>query len=205
MPRRPAIDGPRKNDDKGWWRELVDHVFDQVAPSSSELDRDNFFEVAYEHFAEAGVWELYPEVPEVSSIAATLSARRHFKFRRPFAIDSRTSRDLEIFRHVFISSELGADKPDPEIFRRALKLIASECERGPTRRRRSGTRLESSRSGWLVGLSIGSTKKFAARFADDFEAVGQRAACLTLGSAERLPYNLAISSDVLLENFPAGR
>ena len=67
MPRRPAIDGPRQNDDKGWWRELVDHVFDQVAPSLSELDRDNFFEVAYEHFAEAGVWELYPEVPTCSS------------------------------------------------------------------------------------------------------------------------------------------
>ena len=65
MPRRPAIDGPRENDDKGWWRELVSHVFDQVAPSVNELDRDNFFEVAYEHFAEAGVWELYPEVPEV--------------------------------------------------------------------------------------------------------------------------------------------
>jgi putative hydrolase of the HAD superfamily len=27
------------------------------------------------------------------------------------------------FDHVFVSSELGADKPDPEIFRRALKLI----------------------------------------------------------------------------------
>ena len=47
MPRRPAIDGPRDNDDKGWWRELVGCVFDQVAPTVSELDRDNFFEVAY--------------------------------------------------------------------------------------------------------------------------------------------------------------
>src|SRR5262245_17212779 len=26
MPRRPAIDGPRENDDKDWWRELVDDV-----------------------------------------------------------------------------------------------------------------------------------------------------------------------------------
>jgi putative hydrolase of the HAD superfamily len=26
------------------------------------------------------------------------------------------------FSHVFLSSELGADKPDPEIFRRALRL-----------------------------------------------------------------------------------
>src|SRR2546421_2542087 len=65
MPQRAAIDGPRENDDKGWWRELVDLVLDQVAPSLSELDHDNFFEIAYEHFAEAGVWELYPDVPEV--------------------------------------------------------------------------------------------------------------------------------------------
>ena len=27
------------------------------------------------------------------------------------------------FAHIFISSEIGADKPDPEIFRRALNLI----------------------------------------------------------------------------------
>jgi putative hydrolase of the HAD superfamily len=26
------------------------------------------------------------------------------------------------FRHVFLSSELGADKPDPQIYRRALEL-----------------------------------------------------------------------------------
>ena len=43
MPRRPTIDGPRENDDKGWWRKLVGHVFDQVAPSVRELDHDNFF------------------------------------------------------------------------------------------------------------------------------------------------------------------
>src|SRR6266566_3277447 len=27
------------------------------------------------------------------------------------------------FAHIFISSEIGADKPDPEIFRRAVKFI----------------------------------------------------------------------------------
>src|SRR5437867_5842975 len=41
MPARTAIDGPRENDDKGWWRALVDLVLDQVTPSLSELDRDN--------------------------------------------------------------------------------------------------------------------------------------------------------------------
>ncbi|HZA38847.1 MAG TPA: HAD family hydrolase, partial [Candidatus Baltobacteraceae bacterium] len=65
MPRRTAIDGPRPHDDKGWWRDLVNLVLDQVSPSLSEFDRDNFFEIAYEHFAEAGPWELYPEVVDV--------------------------------------------------------------------------------------------------------------------------------------------
>ena len=124
MPRRPAIDGPRENDDKGWWRELVGHVFDQVAPSVNELDRDNFFEIAYEHFAEADVWELYPEVPEVLE-----QLRPRFQLAVISNFDGRLRFILQhlgisnYFSDIFISSELGADKPDPEIFRRALKMM----------------------------------------------------------------------------------
>jgi len=124
MPRRPAIDGPRENDDKGWWRELVDHVFDQVAPSVNELDRDNFFEVAYEHFAEAGVWQLYPDVPGVLEKLAP-----RFRLAVISNFDGRLRLILQhlgiskFFSQVFISSELGADKPDPEIFRRALNMM----------------------------------------------------------------------------------
>ena len=124
MSRRPAIVGPRENDDKGWWRELVDLVLAQVAPSFSEFDRDNFFEIAYEHFAEAGVWELYPEVP---GVLEQLQAR--FQLAVISNFDGRLRFILEhlgiskFFAHIFISSEMGADKPDPEIFRRALKLI----------------------------------------------------------------------------------
>ena len=124
MPQRAAIDGPREDDDKGWWRELVDVVLDQVAPSMSELDRDNFFEIAYEHFAEAGVWELYPEVPSVLE-------QLHPRFRLAVIsnFDGRLRLILEhlgiskFFTHVFVSSEVGSDKPDPEIYRRALKFI----------------------------------------------------------------------------------
>jgi putative hydrolase of the HAD superfamily len=124
MPRRPAIDGPRDNDDKGWWRELVDLVLDQVAPSLSELDRDNFFEIAYEHFAEAGVWELYPEVPGVLE-----QLQPRFQLAVISNFDGRLRLILQhlgiskFFRHVFVSSELGADKADPEIYRRALQFI----------------------------------------------------------------------------------
>jgi putative hydrolase of the HAD superfamily len=124
MPRRPAIDGPQENDDKGWWHKLVGRVFDQVAPSLSELDRDNFFEIAYEHFAEAGVWKLYPEVFGVLE-----QLRQRFQLAVISNFDGRLRLILQnlgiskYFAHVFISSELGADKPDPEIFRRALKLM----------------------------------------------------------------------------------
>jgi putative hydrolase of the HAD superfamily len=125
MPIRPAIEGPREDDDKGWWRQVVDLVLHQTAPSLHELDRDNFFEIAYEHFAEAGVWELYPEVVDVLE-----RLRPRFPLSIVSSFDGRLRMILEqlgipqFFAHVFVSSELGADKPDPEIFRRALKFVA---------------------------------------------------------------------------------
>ena len=125
MPARQAIDRPRENDDKDWWRDLVDLILDDVAPLLGEADRDNFFEVAYEHFAEAGVWELYPEVMDVLE-----KLQPQFQLAVISNFDGRLRMILEqlgiskFFRHVFISSEIGADKPDPEIYRRALRFIA---------------------------------------------------------------------------------
>ena len=124
MPPRQPIDGPRENDDKDWWREVVGKVLDEIAPDLNELDRDNFFEVAYEHFAEPGVWELYPEVPDVLK-----QLQPRFQLAVISNFDGRLRCILEhlgiskFFAHIFISSEIGADKPDPEIYRRALKFM----------------------------------------------------------------------------------
>jgi putative hydrolase of the HAD superfamily len=124
MPARAAISGPRDDDDKGWWRDLVNRIFGQIAPTVTELDRDNFFEIAYEHFAEAGVWQLFPEVGDVLE---TLSQR--FQLAVVSNFDGRLRMVLEqlgiskFFSYVFVSSEVGADKPDPEIFRRALQFM----------------------------------------------------------------------------------
>jgi len=123
MPARAAIDGPRENDDKDWWRELIDLVLKDVAPSLNELDRDNFFEIAYEHFAEAGVWEAYPEVVEVLE-----KLQPRFQLAVVSNFDGRLRMILDhlglskFFEHIFVSSEIGADKPDLEIFRRALQF-----------------------------------------------------------------------------------
>jgi putative hydrolase of the HAD superfamily len=126
MPARPPIDGPREDDDKNWWRDLVNRVLDRVAPNLAELDRDAFFEGVYSHFAEPGVWDLYPEVHEVLEAL-------HGKFQ--LAVVSNFDGRLRVifehlgltkfFAHVFLSSELGADKPDPEVYRRALNLSAA--------------------------------------------------------------------------------
>jgi putative hydrolase of the HAD superfamily len=128
VPARPAIDGPREDDDKGWWRELVHRVLDQVQPEINELDRDAFFEGAYSHFAEPGVWDLYPEV---SDALAALHGRFDLSVISNF--DARLRMIFEhlgvskFLSHVFLSSELGADKPDPEIYRRALKLAGLQA------------------------------------------------------------------------------
>src|SRR5213596_4142167 len=124
MPPRAAIDGPRENDDKGWWRELVNLVLDQVAPSLGEMDRDNFFEIAYEHFAEADVWEPYPEVFDVLEKLQPrfqLAVISNFDGRLRFILEHLGI--SKYFAHVLVSSEIGADKPDPEIFQRALKVM----------------------------------------------------------------------------------
>jgi putative hydrolase of the HAD superfamily len=124
MPLRAPGDGPREDDDKGWWRQLVELVFRDAAPNVSELDRDNFFEIAYEHFAEAGVWQLYPEVLEVLE-----RLRARFTLAVVSNFDGRLRMILEqigistFFSFVFVSSEVGVDKPHPEIFRRALRFI----------------------------------------------------------------------------------
>lgn len=123
MPPRATTGTPRENDDKSWWRELVDRVFDQVAPQTKDLDLDAFFEVAYEHFAEAGVWELFPEVSEVLE---QLQPRYRLSIISNF--DGRLRLILALlgisryFSEVVISSEVGADKPDALIYRRALEL-----------------------------------------------------------------------------------
>ncbi len=123
MPRRETTRAPREDDDKGWWRDLVDRVMDQVAPDTHELDRDAFFEAAYGHFAEAGVWELFPDALEALE---ALSPRYRLGVISNF--DGRLRMILEqlgiskFFNPLVISSEVGADKPDPFIFERACQL-----------------------------------------------------------------------------------
>jgi putative hydrolase of the HAD superfamily len=122
MPVRPATGEPREDDDKGWWRDLVERMLDRVTPRIDPLTRATFFETAYGHFSEPGVWELYPEAREVIEILAPdfeLAVVSNFDGRLRVIFEHLAI--SKYFRHLFISSELGADKPDSLIYRRALE------------------------------------------------------------------------------------
>lgn len=127
MPARAVIGTPRLDDDKGWWRDLVNRVLDQCRVPAAKLDRTAYFEELYREFTLPGIWELFPEVRE------TLSALRpHFRLGIISNFDGRLRRILKhlelsaAFDPVVISSEVGADKPHPLVFQHALAQAAVE-------------------------------------------------------------------------------
>ena len=119
----PPTPGPRADDDRGWWREVVERVLDRCGVAAGSVERGPFFEELYAEFVRPAVWRLYPEVEEVLT---TLSGRYELGVISNFDGRFRTIADQlgisRFFRHVVISSEVGADKPDPLIFQHALKL-----------------------------------------------------------------------------------
>jgi putative hydrolase of the HAD superfamily len=122
MPSPPAGEEPRPDDDRGWWRQLVWEVLDQC-DAPSHFDRGGYFDELYLEFTNPGVWALYPEVLEVLDRLAP-----HYQLAVLSNFDGRLRTILthlgilERFSTVVISSEAGADKPDPLIFTRAAML-----------------------------------------------------------------------------------
>ena len=119
----PLSAGPRVDDDRGWWREVVERVLDRCGVAEGEVKRGPFFDELYAEFVRPAVWRLYPEIEEVLT---TLSGRYELGVISNFDGRFRTIADQlgisRFFRHVVISSEVGADKPDPLIFQRALEI-----------------------------------------------------------------------------------
>jgi putative hydrolase of the HAD superfamily len=129
-PSRAASLGARADDDRPWWRELALEVLGAAVSSANKIDKDAWFEDLYAHFAKPGIWVLYGD-------AKRCLDRLGDQFR--LAIISNFDRrlrgileDLELgsrFEQVFISSELGCEKPDVRIFQRALALMHVEAPR----------------------------------------------------------------------------
>jgi putative hydrolase of the HAD superfamily len=106
--------------DRGFWRSFVQTVFERVGGGT--LPEEMFAELIA-HFAAAGSWRLYDDVPEA---LAALRARglklvivSNWDASLPRLLDA-----LELTPHfdaVVVSSLVGASKPSREIFEAALK------------------------------------------------------------------------------------
>jgi putative hydrolase of the HAD superfamily len=122
MPRPSYRPGDREfNDrvDRDWWRLLVERVLDGLGP----MDFEAFFHEVYALFADAAVWQLYPEVP------LTLAALRRAGLKLAI-VSNFDTRLLPVCAGlgllpavdvVVIAAEAGAAKPDAAIFRAALR------------------------------------------------------------------------------------
>jgi putative hydrolase of the HAD superfamily len=120
MPAPPETRVPRPDDDKGWWRALVERVLNDCKVRSRDFNRDRYFEELYVEFIEPEVWALYPETRKVLTRLAKkyeLGILSNFDGRLRLILQ-----DLGIarlFKHWVISSETGADKPSPWLFEQA--------------------------------------------------------------------------------------
>jgi putative hydrolase of the HAD superfamily len=114
----------RPDDDKGWWREVVSRMLITCGEEPADPVFDPMFEELYSHFAEPGVWALYPEV------AAVLNAL-HGRYRLGVVsnFDRRLYPVLDhlgiryYFQTIVVSSEHGFDKPDIRLFAPALAAL----------------------------------------------------------------------------------
>lgn len=119
------------DDDRSWWRELVDRSFEKVLEERLTSDRlEELFTTLYNHYSHARAWHLYEDV--VPALDAMVGHVRLFVLSN---FDRRLRRILSrlgighVFESVIISSEVGAAKPHPRMFQEALRCAAVPADR----------------------------------------------------------------------------
>jgi len=120
-PRDP-VEGARVTDDRGWWREVVGGSW---AGQATPEDFEAYFDLVYRNFARPDWWLPYPEV---ESVLGEIQ-KRGFRCAILSNWDRRLRQILagfpwgHHFEELVISSEVGAEKPHPTIFREAERRL----------------------------------------------------------------------------------
>lgn len=110
-----------------WWFAIATNTFKQVGVLEQFPNFAEFFAELYAHFATAAPWVVYPDVrPSLEHwqhMGMTLGILSNFDSRLYSVLQSL---DLAtFFASVTISTEVGAAKPDPQIF--AIALQKHDC------------------------------------------------------------------------------
>ncbi|HXM03001.1 MAG TPA: HAD-IA family hydrolase [Chthoniobacterales bacterium] len=126
VPRLPDLPGPRPDDGRDWWREVVAHTFATAGAKVEPFDA--LFDAVYQEFTLPGIWRLEPGALEllqdVRSAGFRLGIISNFD-RRLYGILQQVG-VLSLFEQIVVSSQVGADKPSPRIFQEALRRFAIE-------------------------------------------------------------------------------
>lgn len=120
VPRLPDVPGPRPDDGRSWWRDVVSKTF-EIAGAKVE-PFDDFFDAVYREFALPGVWRLEPGaldlLQDLRRAGFRLGIISNFDLRL-YEILKRVGVS-SLFEQIIVSSQVGADKPSPRIFEEAL-------------------------------------------------------------------------------------
>jgi len=126
VPRLPDVPGPRLDDGRSWWRDVVLRTL-EIAGTEVE-PFDDYFDTVYREFALPDIWRLEPGaldlLLDLRRAGLRLGVISNFDLRL-FDILKHAG-VLGLFEHVIISSRIGADKPSPRIFQAALDHFAVE-------------------------------------------------------------------------------
>ena len=131
MPHRPPAEVPRENDDRPWWQIIASETLRRASQPAANFDADAWFTDLYDRFTQPGVWILYEDVLPCLDVVgrhARLAVLSNFDGRLRTILGNLGVADR--FEHLFISSEIGAEKPSEQIFRHALKAMntpAGQC------------------------------------------------------------------------------
>jgi putative hydrolase of the HAD superfamily len=126
VPRLPDEPGPRTDDGRTWWRDVVMQTLENARVEVEPFG--DFFDAVYREFALPGVWRLEPAALEL------LQDLRRAGFRLGIIsnFDLRLREILkhvgvlDLFEQIVVSSQVGAEKPSARIFEEALRLFAVE-------------------------------------------------------------------------------
>ncbi len=106
-----------------WWQVVALRTFQQVGVLHQFSDFFTFFDELYVHFASAEPWVVYPDIRPAlerwQKMNIELGVVSNFDSRIRSVLKAL---DLtQFFTSITISSEVGAAKPDPQIFAAALE------------------------------------------------------------------------------------
>jgi putative hydrolase of the HAD superfamily len=108
--------------EKGWWMDIVRSVFASIM--AAEV-MGAYFDEVFEAFRSAAAYELYeetrPTLERLHSCGYRLAVLSNFDSRL-FDVLANLKIDT-FFEHVILSWHVGTAKPDPAIFRMALKAM----------------------------------------------------------------------------------